>query len=713
MRAILFDFDGPIFNGRSALEKALRETMEKYKDRFGMPAFNPVATFLYSPRQIIALAYAEFKLSSSDLDEIRAFYEQKLKIVERQTSIDPAIAEFLKRLRDRGMKCFIISSRSQDNLVDIVTQIGLLHSFDKIFGHSEEWPSKLAVIEHLAGQIDCETSDFVMIGDSDQDFEAARDAKAVYYHAAWGGEPTRRAHLLADATLTTLQDLIAIFSDEGWPAPIGQFPHELKTAIERRQFSVFAGAGISVPSGVGGWDSHYVPLLRELDAGPMLQEYDLPELLQLLASDTQRATAVFDRFRNSFRKIRRPNSYHYSLLRSGAEHIWTTNYDNLFEIVISTNNPEYSTVNNDDDLRQNFGNPPLMIKINGDFERAKYNDDLDWGMVFLQEQFDVAEKRREELWRLFEDDYRNKSIIFVGVSFDDPTLRRITATVARSVPRTRYPHYLLMHLPRHPAEAMKFRLFKNYLRRYRIEVLGFKEFTEISRFVHQVSIIANRPIIGFSGSIDAGTEPAAGASINGETIAELCGKLGADLARRGYRVTSGHGPGVGVPSVEGAFSVSPSSARFYLRRRGTSSFSRTAPAVIVPGDSLEAMRERFIPECDLLLAVAGRARPGERSGTLLEIERAMKLQIPVLILKQAGGDAGAYADTFLNSIKAIYDDKHLASRIEHANVQLHEIPATNLNAFCSAQLPDVIEDLIAEYMGSSTPRPSRSQPGNW
>jgi hypothetical protein len=404
------------------------------------------------------------------------------------------------------------------------------------------------------------------------------------------------------------------------------------------------------------------------------------------------------------------------MVRSGAERIWTTNYDALFEQVIASGDYPYRVVRNDKDLKKNFGNRALVIKMNGDFESAAYEKELDWGMVFLQEQFDLADKQRAEIWRLFEDDYRNRSIIFVGVSFRDPTLRRITAAAAKNAPITRYPHYLLMHLPRHPVEIAEFQLFTNYLKRYRITVLGFSGFKDIDRFVRRITALAKRPIVGFSGTTAKNNDLSTklpGGSIDGNTISALCHILGRALARRGMRVTSGHGPGVGVPSVEAAFEADPTSARFYVRRKGTSNLSRTAPAIVVNAEKLETMRERFIPECDLLFAAGGDSDKGENSGTVLEINRALALQIPVLVFEQAGGDAAAFAATYLARIDGGYEDKAFAAEIRRANETLRNVQPENLEGFFATRVPSMVEELIAAFTGSSTRRPRPKEDPRW
>ena len=391
----------------------------------------------------------------------------------------------------------------------------------------------------------------------------------------------------------------------------------MKEAVRSGQFSFYAGAGVSVPSGVGGWDNHYVPILHELGAGALLATYQLPELLQLLASDETRAQRVFASFADSFRAKHEPNSYHHAMVRSGAERIWTTNYDTLFEQVISSGDYTYQVVRNDKDLKKNFGKRALVIKMNGDFDNGEYDKELDWGMVFLQEQFDLADRQRAEIWRLFEDDYRNRSIVFVGVSFRDPTLRRITAAAAKNAPITHYPHYLLMHLPRHPVEIAEFHLFTNYLKRYRINVLGFREFKDIYRFVRRLQPwpSVRSWISGTTAKNNDPSKTLPGGSCDGTMVSALCQILGRALARRGMRVTSGHGPGVGVPSVEAAFEADSTSARFYVRRKGTSNLSRTAPAIVVNAEKLETMRRHLFPNATWCLrpaAISTRAKAPER-----------------------------------------------------------------------------------------------------
>ena len=715
MKAAIFDFDGPIFDGRKASAAALRSTIEKFAKTAGVPSLNPSGLPLYNPAQLVGLAYAELKPSPEKLDEILIFYRNALQQEEKKVSLDPAIQSLIRLLRERNVELAIISSRETENLKTAIARLGLTNSFSYIQGRERGHDSKSDSIRQFLGP-KFDPRDVIFVGDSDGDCAAAKEAGVRYYHTAWTGEPTGAAHTKADVKLDTVQDLLAVCQYLTIPSDQIALPDSLVKAVRTGQFAFYAGAGVSVPSGIGGWDKHYMPILRELKAGALLATYQLPELLQLLAANDERAFDVFDKFAKSFRGPSRANPYHHALLRSGAEHIWTTNYDQLFEQVIVSGDYPYLTVKNDEELVNNFGKQPMVIKMNGDFASAKYDKGLDWQLVFLQEQFDLAEKRRTEIWRLFEDDYRNRAMIFVGVSFRDPTLRRITAAAARNIPRTRFRHCLVTTLPQHPVEILEFTLFRDYLKRYYIDVLAFRTFEEIDRIVRKIAIMANRPIVGFSGTSSKNNrdeDVLGGGSINSKLIAGLCYTLGQSLARRGLRVSSGHGPGVGIPSVEAAFEADPSSARFYLRKRGTSHYSRTAPAIIVTEATLEAMRDRFIPECDLLFAAGGDSTDKNASGTIAEIKRAAELQIPVLILKQAGGDAAAYAQEYVASIDGNYPDRGFAAEIKRANSALHAQPVEQLENFFASELPELIENLIAAFIGSTTRRPRPAGGYRW
>ena len=211
-----------------------------------------------------------------------------------------------------------------------------------------------------------EAADLVLVGNSDTDYWAAQKAGIPYYHAAWSGEPTSDAHVHARAVAFSVADLSAILNgDEPLHLVISgmRYRHHYSKRSGHREFSFFAGAGVSVPSGVGGWADHYQPLLRNLGAGSLVADHSLPEIAQLLSTDPAIASTLFDRFRDSFRLAnKQANPYHYALLRSRARTIWTTNYDQLFEQAIGSGGIRQTVVKTDADLLKHFGTKSFIIK---------------------------------------------------------------------------------------------------------------------------------------------------------------------------------------------------------------------------------------------------------------------------------------------------------------------------------------------------------------
>ena len=59
----------------------------------------------------------------------------------------------------------------------------------------------------------------------------------------------------------------------------------------------------------------------------------------------------------------------------------------------------------------------------------------------------------------------------------------IVTAVTRRVPKTRFPHYLLMREPQHPAEALHYELQAANLRDQHVETLYFRSHDDVVQFI--------------------------------------------------------------------------------------------------------------------------------------------------------------------------------------------------------------------------------------
>jgi hypothetical protein len=408
------------------------------------------------------------------------------------------------------------------------------------------------------------------------------------------------------------------------------------------------------------------------------------------------------------------------MLRSSAEHIWTSNYDDLFERANVVGYFGRRVVRNDLELLEGFRARNLVIKMNGDFQAAHFQEDLNWGLVFLQEQFDRADRDRPEIWRLFEDDYRQRSIIFVGVSFRDPVLRRILAVARQKVFRTRYNHYLITRKETEPAARAKQAMFAENLRRVSIIAVFKNSNQEIEDLVQRIALIAYKPIVGISGDAgrvrdeqDFGNVVPEGLSMTAGEIGRVCSGLGGELARKKLRVTSGCAPFVGIPFVEAAFAVDPASARFYLRKQGGTAYRRTAPAIVVPGGDYASMRARFIPELSTLIAIGGTPHNTEKSGTIQEIEMALERGIPVILLRGAGGEVQSHYEQLRARMERTYKDENLRRIVTDSNDEAAVVSGSDLAVFARERLPALIEKVLSVLMGAGTALQHGSHVREW
>ena len=303
MKGIIFDFDGPIYDGRKAAFVALNATYDQFADSIGRPQQSMAGAPLFSPKQMIGAAYAEFGLTRERLDKVREYYSATLKRAERELEVAQEVIALLDELRDRGCKLAVLSGRTTANITELLRHLGLIERFAGVWGDKLD---ATTVLPKIAAKLQLKVADLVLVGDLDADYWTAEKAGIPYYHAAWSEEPTSVAHARADAVATSVAELSTILQDD---EPLSSrssatLSTQLLQAIQLLELSFYAGAGVSVPSGVGSWADHYLPVLqKDFPLASLLGNRPFPEMLQLLASDQATASNLFDQFRDSFRRV--------------------------------------------------------------------------------------------------------------------------------------------------------------------------------------------------------------------------------------------------------------------------------------------------------------------------------------------------------------------------------------------------------------------------
>jgi phosphoglycolate phosphatase-like HAD superfamily hydrolase/NAD-dependent SIR2 family protein deacetylase len=707
---IVLDFDGPIFPGRVIAEQALRETWEHFAYLSSAQCPSMIGTPLFDPARLIALFTVAMALTPNQVMDVQNYYVTRLVHYESLHKIDPDLNRSLRRAKEVGLKLAVLSKRTTASLDQLLVGLGIRSLFDFVAGAdgtTKPKPSPEALKE-CASKLSVSLDDLVFIGDSDTDFECAHGAGVKYYQAGYSDEPSSMWRIHGTPQVKTVRELNSVVEpvrrQEKFSAPA--IPAEIEQALERDRFVVLAGAGISIASGYGDWATEYEPALLGLGASTLARSRDMIDALQLVASEPTRSQRVLTTFQQMFarRSDRQPNSCHNALLRLSPARIWTTNYDVLFETAINAGALDTRTIHDDSELLQAVFDSNLLIKLNGDFEHVKLTRDvgsLEWNVVLTQEQFDLAEQTRREMWNLFERDFRENCILFVGTSHKDPVLRRVLSIARRRVNVTRFQHFTFAKRSVDPLAETEEALAAMSLARNNVQTIWINSHDQVTEFCARLAVRGQHPVVGFSGNLvgDDDSKKLPGATIAAKEIGQITRSLGHQLALRGFRVTSGCGPWVGREAVDAAFQAEPSRARYYLRKSGGTTYRTKASVVVSQGSSYEDMRAEFIPELTLLIAIGGEAHAADgASGTESEILAALKLGIPVILIPQGGGAVATFSASLPVRAASAYVDARLRTIVLEVNSKVQSQPSSNLLAYVSSDMCDDLDKVVVKAM---------------
>lgn len=706
MKALLLDFDGPIHDARESARSALIETLSvicSWDDNLDT-AFNAMP--LLASRQMLQVFLSRVTLPHEKFEENYKTYKEKLQKFEHASRIDPQIIKSLSHAKKIGLKIAIVSNRRQDQLDSLVARYGIKSLIDVVIGIRDSLrlkPSPESINLALA-QLEITPNEAVFIGDSDSDFNAATAAGVFYMHASWTREPANSAFASGCGILRSKIELTELVSAMAVNIKTvgSSYPSEIHKSIKGDDLVFYCGAGISALSGFNDWFTSYLKIFGTLNSSFLLSMCSLVEAAQLLAANPEHRSHLFDLIKLHFSKSAKPTEFHFSIVKSAASRIWTTNYDSLLEKAITISETNRNVVRNDEEFKEKLFEANLVVKINGDFDSARYRDDLNWDVIFTEEQFDRMDSTRKEIWSAFENEYRQKCIIFVGSSFSDPALKRLISQARVKLNRTKYKHFLLLRVPRGPFETLKMKLQIENLKRWNIETLSFESHQDILDFVSFIAVDSTLPNVAICGSIvrfdrspdDYDLDAFFGKdSITIRQLQEAMGELGTSLARNGLGVCSGAAPFVGLDAVASAFKVESCRALLFLRESSNRSFYRRAPVEIVNSTSYSDMRRCFINRVHGAIFVAGRG--DKESGSWEEFELALARRIPIVLLPQYGGMVKERWTDMTDRIREVFYGSNLAKPLSDLNRSIKDIELADLQPYISNSLAADFRKLLS------------------
>lgn len=318
-------------------------------------------------------------------------------------------------------------------------------------------------------------------------------------------------------------------------------------ALNNGNAAIFAGAGLSVPSGCIDWKQLLKGVATELSLD-IEKESDLVAIAQYYYNQNGgNRTGLNDIIKNAFQTGKCPNNNHNILAQLPIATYWTTNYDKLIEKSLEANGKIC-------DVKTCCANLTTMLKccdavvykMHGDVDRPDES-------VLTRDDYESYYYEKAPFVNALSSDLMDKTFLFLGFSFADPNFSYICSHLRTHLKGKMKEHYCLlkdipMNVKEYDYEKRKLSYFIDDLKRFGIKTILIQEYSEITEILQSIKRIYDSRTVYISG---AATEyKPEGKDEYEKFISQLSGRL----IREGFKIVSGYGLGVGSAVISGALS---------------------------------------------------------------------------------------------------------------------------------------------------------------
>lgn len=312
--------------------------------------------------------------------------------------------------------------------------------------------------------------------------------------------------------------------------------------------AVFAGAGLSVPSGYVSWKELLRPLAEEIGLS-IDKEHDYLAIAQYYYNKQGSRAGINDTVLEAFVKEAKSNDSVEIITRLPIDTYWTTNYDHLIEEALKSNGrkPDVKIVN--ENLSTNLRDSSAIVyKMHGDIQFP--ND-----TVLIKEDYETYRINREPFTAILKGHLLSKTFLFVGFSFEDPNLGSVLSWIKNLLGSNVREHYCLFEeISARNGEAeedfayrkAKQDLIIEDLKRYGIQAVLLKSYSEIPEILKEIERQCNLNNIFISGSMSLNSE-----QWSIDSAKKFSSDLAQELVAEGKCITSGYGLGIGSSIITG------------------------------------------------------------------------------------------------------------------------------------------------------------------
>jgi hypothetical protein len=273
-------------------------------------------------------------------------------------------------------------------------------------------------------------------------------------------------------------------------------PVDLIEAFSKNLGVFFVGAGLSIPAGFPTWDGLITELIQKGKSSGRISDDKVKEY-QSLMTDTNKFLilaeelrvelgAVFTRYmEDRFQSAdSQPTKNHEYIVRTNSSLTITINYDDLIEKAYNNVygiHPNIFIYSQSKEAANNFWkNRFFILKAHGDARR-----DVDT-LILSQKDYRRTLYREVGYRSLLQSIFTTKSILFVGVSLNDPEFNQLLDYLHDSYHGGGPIHYLLVEKPRNSST-----LTRRYFDDFNIQTVEFDndsgDFGQLTEILKMIS----------------------------------------------------------------------------------------------------------------------------------------------------------------------------------------------------------------------------------
>ncbi|MCB2141125.1 SIR2 family protein [bacterium] len=328
---------------------------------------------------------------------------------------------------------------------------------------------------------------------------------------------------------------------------IDSFINTYVQALRDQNAAIFAGAGLSIPSGIVDWKGLLRGIAKDLGLD-VDKEDDLITVAQFHVNERGGRHGINQTLIDEFSRRSAVTENHKILSSLPIRTYWTTNYDTLIEESLKVARKKADVKVTVESMATTTPRRDAVVyKIHGDIS-------LPHKAVVTKEDYELYDTTRHLFSMALQGDLVSKTFLFLGFSFSDPNLNYILSRIRGLLGENRREHFCLMRKVQRSdfrkqadfqyAQA-KQNLQTRDLKRYGIIGILVDDYGEYTQILQRISRKYRMSRVFISGSA---SEYNPWTDSNAK---KLIREISQRLIKEGFGVVSGFGLGVGSYVVNG------------------------------------------------------------------------------------------------------------------------------------------------------------------